>query len=237
MIFAAIIFLVGIIIFILFIVFIYFYLKKRVRKTLDNVGFSGMNIGDVIKEARLQDQIEPKSLASMDSIYLTQIKEDFPDINIDQIKRQAERTILDVYNSVENKDTSNLHGKIKSLAEDMINDYKDKNVKFNSFKFHNTVVSFYKKGWGTATIFFGSSYEYILKVDNKDTKIQDRAKTEFVYVYREENVPEELKAFGIHCPNCGSPVTDLGEKKCSYCGSAVEEIYSKVFICDDMVRY
>ena len=53
----------------------------------------------------------------------------------------------------------------------------------------------------------------MLNVDHKSVKVQDRAKTEFVYVYREENVPEELKAFGVHCPNCGSPVTSLGEKK------------------------
>lgn len=234
---AAIIFLVGVVLFIGFVVLVYFILKRKIHQSLDSFGLPGMNITDVIKEARLEDQDEPKSLASMDRIYLEQIKEDFPDINIDQLKRQAEREILDVYNSVEDKDTSKLHGKIKSLAEEMIRDYPGKEVKFDSFKFHNTVVSFYKKGWGTATIFFGTSYEYMLNVDHKSVKVQDRAKTEFVYVYREENVPEELKAFGVHCPNCGSPVTSLGEKKCSYCGSAIEEVYSKVFVCDDMVRY
>ena len=76
-------------------VFIYF--KVKLRRLLDSAGYEGQNIGDIIREARLQDEVEPKSLASMDRIYLSQIKEDFPGINISEIKRQAEEVILDEY--------------------------------------------------------------------------------------------------------------------------------------------
>ena len=57
-------------------VFIYF--KVKLRRLLDDAGFEGQKIGDIIREARIQDEVEPKSLASMDRIYLSQIKEDFP---------------------------------------------------------------------------------------------------------------------------------------------------------------
>ena len=27
--------------------------------------------------------------------------------------------------------------------------------------------------------------------------------------------------YSLHCPNCGAPVTNLGEKQCAYCGTAI----------------
>jgi len=209
----------------------------KIRNILDKAGFAGMNLRDVIREARLEDQEEEKSLSSMDSIYLEQIKKDFPDININELKRKSEKIILDVFNAVEENDTSKLKGKIKSYADDMINDYKNKSVKFNDFKIHKTVISSYKKDRGVATIYFSSSFQYYLETNSKSVKTQDRAKVEFIYIIDEDEVREDVNVLGIHCPNCGSPIKNLGEKKCSYCGSAVKEIISRVFICNDIVRY
>ena len=53
----------------------------------------------------------------------------------------------------------------------------------------------------------------------------------------EEKISPEENVLGIHCPNCGSPIKTLGEKQCSYCGSAVMEIVGRVFVCNDIVRY
>ena len=33
----------------------------------------------------------------------------------------------------------------------------------------------------------------------------------------------------INCPNCGAPVTDLGERVCPYCGGAVEPVNVRVW--------
>ncbi len=230
-------FLIGVGVLIAFSVFVYFFAKGKIRRILDKAGFSGMNLGDVIKEARLEDQEEEKSLSSMDSIYLEQIKRDFPDININELKRKAEKVVLDVFNAVEKSDTSKLTGKIKSYADDMINDYKGKSVKFNDFKIHKTVVSSYKKDNAVATIYFSSSFQYYLEINSKSVKTQDRAKVEFIYIIDENEIGEEVNVLGIHCPNCGSPIKRLGEKKCSYCGSAVKEIIGKVFVPNDIVRY
>ena len=52
---------------------VFLYFKIKLRRILDDAGYEGQNIGDIIREARLQDEVEPKSLASMDRIYLSQI--------------------------------------------------------------------------------------------------------------------------------------------------------------------
>ncbi len=229
-------FLIGVIILIVFIVIAYLYFRFRIRRLLDKFGFVGMNLKEVIEEARLEDQELPKSLSSMDSIYLEQIKKDFPDIHINELKREAEKIILDTFRGVENKDSSNFKGKIKSFVDSMISDYKDK-VYFDSMKIHNTVVSSYKKEGGIATIYFATSFEYYLNYNGKSVKTQDRAKTEFIYVYDTNEVDNDLKVLGIHCPNCGSPITSLGQKGCSYCGQAILEFIGRVFTCNDIVRY
>ena len=216
---------------------VFLYFKIKLRNVLDSAGYQGQNIGDIIREARLQDEIEPKSLASMDRIYLSQIKEDFPGINISEIKRQAEQVILDCYRYVETNNSKKLKGKIKSFVDKMISEYEGKNVKFDEFKIHNTVVSYYRKDGKTASIFFATAYEYILRVDGKDKKIQDRAKTEFIYVLDEHELSDNQNAIGVHCPNCNSPITDIEHKTCSYCGTQVVLVLGRVFACNDIKRY
>ena len=222
-------FLIGVVI--LVVVFLIF--RKDIMAAFGAVA----GLTELIKNERLRDQEEPKSLSSMDSIYLTQIKKDFPDININEMKRQAEKMILDTYNAVEKKDNSGFKDKIKSFVDEMINDYNGKDVKFNQFKFHNTVVSNYRKNGATATITFGSSYEYFLEVDGKDTKTQDRAKVEFIYVIDANQVSADMKSLDLHCPNCNSPITNLGHKTCTYCGTSVVELIKRVFVCNDIKRY
>lgn len=216
---------------------VFLYFKIKVRKVLDDAGFQGQNIGDIIREARMQDEIEPKSLASMDRIFLSQIKEDFPGINISEIERQAEQVILDCYRCVEIGDSGKLKGKIKSFVDKMISEYNGKSVRFEDFRIHKTVLSNYKKDSKTASIFFSSAYEYNLRIDGKDKKIQDRAKVEFIYILDEKEIPDNQNAIGIHCPNCNSPITNLGNHSCTYCGTAVVLVLGKVFACNDIVRY
>ena len=230
-------FLIGVIILIVFIVCAYIYFKIRIRNTLDRFGFVGMNLKDIIDQARLEDQEVPKSLSSMDSIYLEQIKKDFPDLNINELKREAEKTIIDCYNAIEIKSSSGFKGKIKSFINSIINDYKNKDVKIDNFKIHNTVISSYKKEKGVATIYFASSYEYYLSVDGKSTKTQDRCKCEFIYVYDIDKVDSDLKLLGLNCPNCGAPIKSLGNKSCAYCSSSIIDVFKKVFTCNDVVRY
>lgn len=173
----------------------------------------------------------------MDRIYLKQIEEDFEGININELKREAEQIILDCYNSIEKKNTEKLKGKIKSFAEKKINEYKNKNITFTNFKIHNTVISNYKKTASTATIYFSSSYEYYEETEKEKIKKQDRAKVEFIYVIDETKLDKKENLIGLHCPNCGSPITSLKNKRCNYCNTEVKEIIKRVFICNDIYTY
>lgn len=229
-------FLVGVIILIVFVIIISIYIKMIIRVLLDKAGFSGMNLGDIFEQARLEDQELPKSLASMDRIYLEQIKKDFPSININELKRKAEVVVQDVYSAIEKKNSDGLVGKIKNYVDRKINDYNT-DVSFNNFKIHNTVISNYKKEKGVASIYFSVAFEYILVKDNKKVKTQDRVKLEYIYIIDELKIDRDIKVLGIHCPNCGSPIKELGDKNCSYCGSAVLEIIGRVFTCNDIVQY
>lgn len=217
---------------------VFLYFKIKVRRLLDDAGYEGQSIGDIIRQARLEDEQTPKSLASMDRIYLKEIKKDFKEININELKRQAEEVLLNCYNAVELKNSDKLKGKVKSFVDSIISDYEGKNVKFNDFKIHNTVVSNYKKEKGTASIYLSTAYEYKLNIDGEQKKkVQDRVKTEFIYVIDEKKLDGNDIAIGIHCPNCNSPITSLGDKSCSYCGSAVILVVGKIFACNDIVRY
>ena len=145
-------FLIGVILLMVFCIVGYFFIKFRIRRFLHQFGFSGMSLKDIIEEARLEDQEVPKSLSSMDRIYLEQIGKDFSKLNINELKRSSEKVILDCYNAIENKNSSKLYGKIKSFVDCKIDDYKDMDISFEGIKIHNTVISNYKKEKGIATI-------------------------------------------------------------------------------------
>ena len=223
-------FLIGVIILIVFIIVTYIYIRLKIRGILDKAGFTGMRLKDIIEEARLEEQENPKSLASMDRIYLKQIQKDFPDINVSQLKRKAEEILTECFHYTDNSNLK-LTGKMKNFVDSF------RGKEMSNFKIHNTVISNYQKMNGTASIYFSTAFQYYLDNKGKSVKTQDRVRTEFVYVIDEAKVDKEINVLGIHCPNCGSPITTLGVKKCSYCGSAVTEVIPKVFHCIDIVRY
>lgn len=226
-------FLIGVCILVIFSLCVYL----KIRSLLKRTGLYGIDLANIVSQAREEAQDTPKNLASMDKLYLEQIKKDFPSMNINELKRNAESVIIDLFNCIENKNTSNLKGKIKSFATNIINDNRNKEVKYDDLKIHNTVISSYKCDKKTATIYFSTAFQYYLDEDGKIEKIQDRVKLEYIYVIDEEKVDKNINLIGLHCPNCGSPITSLGEKSCRYCGGKVEEIISRTFICNDIVRY
>lgn len=230
-------FLIGIIILISFFIFAYIFIKIKIKNILRETGFSEVNIKNIVESARMEDQEVPKSLASMDRIYLDQIKKDFINININELKRKAENTIFDCYMAINDKDISKFKGNKQRFVKALINDFSKIDAKIRDFRFHNTVVSKYEKEKGIATIYFSSSFQYFLEGINVNKKVQDRARVEFIYVIDASKVSCCKKVLGINCPNCGSPLTSLGEKKCSYCGTVSLEIIGKVFTCNDIVRY
>ena len=124
------------------------------------------SISSLIKDTRMEYESMPKSLSSLDSLYLTRIKEDFPSLNINELKRECEKNILDYFHAIENGDSTGFQSdKIKSSVDQKIREYRGKSVSFRSIHFHKTVVSKYEKNGSVATITFGSSLQYELYID------------------------------------------------------------------------
>ena len=231
-------FLIGIVLLIIFIVFCYFFVRNKLRNiSMKYLGTT--DIKSVIEKAQLEDEELPKSLSSMDSVYLEQIKKDFPDININELKRMCEKEIINAYRAIENKDTSGISsGKIKSFVASAIDDLGNESVSYDDLSIHKTVVAKYEKSGGVATIYFATSFQYIMKKSNGiSKKVQDRVRCEYIYIIDASKVEEYEKVLGINCPNCGAPVTSLGNKSCSYCGTGIVDVVNKVWIINDLVRY
>lgn len=230
-------FLIGILILITFILFCYIYIKIKLKRVMTKYGISSLK--EIIEKAEFDTEDLPKSLSSMDSVYLERIKEEFPDMNINELKRESEKIILDFLEAIEKKDSSKIKSeKVKAYVDSKINDLKYETITYTSIKFHKTVVNKYENSKTVATIYFSSSLEYFLKQGNKPKKkVQDRYKLEWIYIIDASVVPASKKSLGLNCPNCGSPIKSVKIKKCSYCGTSILDIVKRSWICNDIINY
>ena len=83
------IFLIGLIIvlvLILIILILGYVLFYKIKKFLGVSSFSNL-----VEQAKREDESIPKSLSSMDALYLTRIKEDFPELNINELKENVRK--------------------------------------------------------------------------------------------------------------------------------------------------
>ena len=230
-------FLIGVIILITFLLFVYFYFRYKFRKIAKHY-LGTTDIKKVLEKAELENENTPKSLGSMDSIYLDNLKHDFKDININELKRLAESVILEIFNCIQTKDLSKLstkNEKIIAYVKNKLNDFQDTDI--SNMKIHQTVLNKYEKEKGIATIYLATSFEYFKKENGIKKKVQKRIKTEYIYVIDSNQVKGSLKALGLNCPNCGAPIKSLAKKVCSYCQTGIVDLVKKSFVLNDIYEY
>lgn len=230
-------FLIDIIILISFLLFVYFYFRYKFRKIAKHY-LGTTDIKKVLEKAELENENTPKSLGSMDSIYLENLKHDFKDININELKRLAESVILEIFNCLQTKDLSKLstkNEKIIAYVKNKLNDFQDTDI--SNMKIHQTVLNKYEKEKGIATIYLATSFEYFKKENGIKKKVQKRIKTEYIYVIDSNQVKGSLKALGLNCPNCGAPIKSLAKKVCSYCQTGIVDLVKKSFVLNDIYEY
>ncbi|MBO5138463.1 MAG: hypothetical protein J6B89_02355 [Bacilli bacterium] len=183
----------------------------------------------------------PKSLSSMEKFILPNLMNDFPDLNIQQIKSMAESSIIECLNAIEKKDTASIKGygdKVISYVNSRISDLGSDIVCYDSIKIHKTVLNRYSKTDSIATLYLQTSFEYLYKKNNNSyRRVQDRVKTEFIYIIDESKIGDGVRAIGLNCPNCGAPITSLGDKKCHYCNSANLDIVRKTWNLNNFSLY
>ena len=225
-------FLIGIIILILFIIFTYLYFTRKFKK-LSRHYFGTTDLSKIIEQSKIADEETIKSLGSMDSIYLNNLEKDFPNLNLNELKRLSESLVLDVFTAISTKDE-----KIKSFVKAKIKDFTNHDLTISNLKIHKSVLNKYEKKSGIATIYLATAFEYYEKNGTKPMKkVQKRIKTEFIYIIDASKVKASLKSLGLNCPNCGAPLRNLGQKKCEYCNTLIVDLVKKSFILNDIIEY
>lgn len=202
--------------------------------------FGTSDLSKAIEISEIENSETPKSISSMEPLLVNRIKNDFPDLNINELKSMAERSIIDCLNAIESKELSKKFEteKVNSWVNSCINDIKDKNVHFDSIKFHRSAISRYEKKDGIVTMYINSSLEYYYGENGKRTKkIQDRFRLEFIYVIDSSKVVLGKKGLGLNCPNCGAIIKNLGHKTCDYCGSYVKDIVKRTWYLNNIERF
>lgn len=231
-------FLIIILVFVMFINIIMLFARKKLAHYLKKY-LGTTDLKEAIELSEIQNQNTPKSLSGMEVICLPLIEKDFPDLNINELKRQAEASIISYFECLEAKeykDITNASENIKTYITSRISDIgKDENVKYDSIKIHRTIINKYEKKDGIATICFQTALEYMYsKNDGNLKKIQDRIETEFIYIIDRNKVNIKAKGIGLNCPNCGAPIKSVGDKTCEYCGTGVVDIVKRTWYLNNI---
>lgn len=150
----------------------------------------------------------PKSISSMTRILEPQILKDFPEFSWREFCPDAQKMI---------REELLLRG-----ASDV--------------RFHRTEITGYQKNGESCRITLQSSLQYVPSAEEdlqRSKKLRGQPKqvrynSELLYVQNAAAYGEQT-ASGATCPNCGAPITNLGQKKCEYCGSAVTVINRHVW--------
>lgn len=221
--------------------------RNRVRE-FSKLAFGTQDILKGLKKVETESQVTPKSVSAGTSLYLPNIRRDFPDFHYDEMKRRAEALLTSYLRAIaeQNQDlltegTSELKDKV-SLRIGMLRD-SDQKEYYNNIKIHRTEIKTYRKEKGRCSIVFQSAiqYNYFKKrgediIDGAREKLtQSRYDVEMIYI-QDRDLVENLEDAGIamNCPNCGAPLPKLGAKKCAYCDSPVVEFSIRTWDFSDV---
>lgn len=203
--------------------------------------------GDFVDNIKKQKQLiseTPKSIRSMTSIYQPLIKKDFPDFDYEHYRTKAQSVLRSYFNAIAGKSPSLLQEECSltliNNVSGIIEDFNSRNATqyFDQAVMHDTQITRYIKDGKTVTIVFEISVGYLAYTKDGSGRIIFGSNTEkqqtiyeigLVYIQDEEMLSNMGEAFGIHCPNCGAPITNLGSKFCEYCGSAVTEVNTRAW--------
>ena len=146
------VFIIAVFIITIAIAIIIFIIHSKATKFL-NEFFNASSFKDAFNKFE-EDLAEiPKSLSSMDSLYVDGIEKDFPNLNLNELKSSSEKVIIDILNAIESKYKNCMLSseKVNSYIKSKINDLKDGSVTYDDIKIHKTVVNKYEKNDRIAT--------------------------------------------------------------------------------------
>lgn len=235
----AIIILVLILIILITLIVCFFYVKNKVerfsRKWFGTKDFfAGLD-----KQKELMEET-PKTPYGIDSLVLPELTKDFPNLNVNEMKKYAENAILSTLKSVQNKNLgkfNNASESFKNNLQNIINEYKESTSKLSitNIKMHKTVINKYDREESKCRLVFQTAIGYKINKNNENKKYEERINTEFIYVYNYKNI-ESHESISLKCPSCGAPIQDLGVKTCPYCKSGIIDLATKTWVLNDITK-
>ncbi len=214
----------------------YTKIRESIRK-FSNVLFGTDSLMEGMKTRETEVAITPKSVSGATNLYLPAIMRDFPEFHYDEMKTRAENVLLSYLRSVDTLNSSVLTEGTNELRQEL--DMKIQALKnmgqqehFQNVMIHKTEIYQYRKNKGRVSVIFQTAVEYIHYLEDKsriikgrnDLQEQTKYNIEVIYI-QDQDFVEDMKetGLGLHCPNCGAPVSSLGVKVCEYCDSPVIE--------------
>lgn len=183
----------------------------------------------------------PKSVSAMTSLELPRIEKDFPEFHWPEWKQRCENIMKMYLEAVEHREPHMLKDVGYGMSEQVrlaIEENREHEVKeaFDNTKIHQTEITRYERDKYLCRVLVQMSVEYLHSIEGPEIekplvneKEQHRFEIELVYVQDITALGEQSMGFGVNCPNCGAPITNLGKKYCGYCGSAVEPVNIRVW--------
>lgn len=213
---------------------------SKIKLSARKLGLNDVNLKsiiDEIKKGSLNAKYNQKHISGMTKLLVPSIERDFPTFNESELYNKTETNLRTIFNTLEEKKVTNDLPLLKSQLKEIIADYKSSkiNVKYDDIKFHAFAIKKYNKKDGVATITVQTSLEYYYRLEKGNKVVEDysnykkqtRYTVDFIYVYDITQVKDYTRVIGIHCPNCGAPLTKLGNKTCDYCHTGLEDLNLK----------
>lgn len=221
------------------ILIIFLYLRYHLRR------FSKEAFGttDFVRAAKsIENSSEsPRTVHGMTDVYLPMIQRDFPEFDYDVFKGRVEGVLKSYFAAINDKDLSLLSPDcsetMRNTVFGIISELEAKNYthELGGGDIHQIEIARYIKNGATVTIVFNCAVgHYDFVTDEKGKVIMGSAdkKKQALYdvslVYAQDptkmSASQLSTAMGINCPNCGAPITNLGQKFCEYCGTGIREI-------------
>lgn len=218
----------------------YVKIRDKVRR------FSSAAFGTSDLTKGLQRQADeaantPRSVASMTRLMEPQIARDFPEFSWPEFKHKAENMLVSALQAVAaanigllKEASPEVHNQIENIIEG--NRIQQVKEHYSNIHIHQTEISNYRKADGKCVVTIQSAVEYYhykekegrIIEGERERKVQTRYNMELVYI-QDEKLAGTNNALGAKCPNCGAPVTVLGNKFCEYCGAGLEVFSTRVW--------
>lgn len=221
-------------------------LRQLIRLISELLALAKVTEAAVSEEAALR----PRQLQNLTNTYAELIRRDFPEFDPQEFLSTAEGILLYILSALENQNLDThpqVTPQLRLQVQETIKDLQSKHEKwyFDDITIHKSAIAKYQKKNGSLEIHVECAISYRYRVENdasvgiepQETPLH-QYKYNLIAVYV-QNVDQlgQSSMKGHNCPNCGAPVTSLGEnKKCTYCGTGLTEVNSRIWLFDHYKR-